>query len=72
MNGTPYEEKLREGIRNLVISMMPHRELCAQAAGKMGLPMSLLDFEKVLKVAVSEGNLASLTFTTVQLATLQK
>lgn len=72
MNGTPAEGKLREGIRNLVCMMMPHRELCARAATNMGLPLSLLDFERVLKVSATEGNVASLTFTFGQLTNLQK
>jgi hypothetical protein len=52
--------------------MMPHRELCAQAAANIGLPLSLLDFERVLRVSASEANVASLTLTFGNLANLQK
>lgn len=56
----------------MAASMMPYRELCAQAALNVGLPASVLDFERVLKSAANESNISSLTFTCMQLATLQK
>jgi hypothetical protein len=56
----------------MVVSLMPFRELCTQAVVNVGLPASVVDFEKVLKSAASEANLSTLTFTSMQLATLQK
>jgi hypothetical protein len=37
----------------MVLSLMPYRELCVQAAVNIGLPGNVLDFEKMLKLASS-------------------
>lgn len=62
---------LRQLIRSLV-ETLPTTELCQQAAINLALPLNMLDFSRVLRLANSEGNLCTLQFTALQLRNLHK